>query len=113
MTSTTKKATPILTVGFRESDYGTMHPQITVTFPEGMTYRAANAYMHRLAASVELESEGAEWIVNLSAGAEVLGCGRGSRAILWLELFKGTDRESVAGHGILEAVAYNAETHHI
>jgi hypothetical protein len=70
--------------------------RLEVTFPEGMHYRIASAFLHRLAAELELSSAESSptipsWVIQ-TTGIGLLGRGKGSMGSVEVELGTANER---------------------
>jgi len=85
-----------LVIEMKHSEFNTPRPQVTLRFPDGptTTYRRCRAFMFRLAAAIEEQSSGGEWIVLVG---DVFRAGHDMRvARVELELASGSESEAEA-----------------
>lgn len=86
-----------------QTEYGTPQPVVVVEFDEQMHWRAGQAFLHWVAAEIELRSIPERWIVQLGAiGSQ--GRKRPQRAVVKLELADGTQEEAERAVTVLQAV---------
>ena len=95
---------PVMRVELRQgaqTEYGTPTPVVVVEFDERMHWRAGQAFMHWLAAEIDLLSVSEQWSAQLGH-VSPMGKGRPQRAVLKLELGDGTIEEAMRGMTMLE-----------